>query len=153
MDKKYRRRSMDVGKELSKRSGLPSGLLEKPRIIRMWDTGISLGWKPAIPSYSGIPVTYTLDWCKHPYSDSDWKPYRTGILDNRCDIRNLEPGQDYSFRVRVENKLGVSDPSPVVTAFRSKLIDPDAKPKDYEIERPPIDKIGKNRSNLKIENK
>ncbi|XP_053213912.1 obscurin-like isoform X4 [Panonychus citri] len=141
MDKKYRRRSMDVGKELSKRSGLPSGLLEKPRIIRMWDTGISLGWKPAIPSYSGIPVTYTLDWCKHPYSDSDWKPYRTGILDNRCDIRNLEPGQDYSFRVRVENKLGVSDPSPVVTAFRSKLIDPDAKPKDYEIERPPIDKI------------
>ncbi|XP_015782492.1 obscurin isoform X3 [Tetranychus urticae] len=141
MDKKYRRRSMDVGKELSKRSGLPSALLDKPRILRMWDTGISLGWKPAIPSYSGIPVTYTLDWCKHPYNDSDWKPYRTGMRDNRCDIPCLEPGQDYSFRVRVENKHGISDPSPVLTAFRSKLLTPhDARPKDYEIERPPMDK-------------
>lgn len=41
-----------------------------------------------------------------------------GIRSCACDIHNLEPFRDYKFRVRVENKYGVSDPSPFAVTFR-----------------------------------
>lgn len=50
---------------------------------------------------------------------------------------------DYSFRIRVENKFGISDPSPYVTAFRSKLFEREPiekyRPKDYELEHKPLE--------------
>lgn len=61
-------------------------------------------------------------------------------------MTDLEKFQDYSFRIRVENKFGVSDPSPSVTAFRSKLREErqpkDAKPEDFDIKHLPKEKIG-----------
>lgn len=119
--------------------GVPSGVLEKPKILRMWDTGVSLGWKPSVSHVPTQPVTYAVDWTRYP--SEDWKTYRSGIRGTRCDIPGLAPGQDYSFRVSAMNKYGTSKPSPTLTAYRSKLYEPgDYKPKEYEIERPPTDK-------------
>ncbi|XP_074600440.1 uncharacterized protein LOC141854581 isoform X3 [Brevipalpus obovatus] len=119
--------------------GIPSGVVEKPKILRMWDTGVSLGWKPSVSHVPTQPVTYAVDWTRYP--SEDWKTYRSGIRGTRCDIPGLKPGQDYSFRVSAMNKYGTSKPSPTLTAYRSKLYEPgDFKPKEYDIERPPTDK-------------
>jgi hypothetical protein len=86
----------------------------------------------------------------------------TGIKSCACDIRNLEPYRDYKFRVRVENRYGISDPSPYAITYREKL-EPDPPkfipylepnldfrpetspffPKDFDIEKPHIDGFAK----------
>lgn len=90
--------------------------------------------------------------------EGDWVTVHTGLRSCACDIRNLEPFKDYRYRVRVENKYGVSDPSPYVQTYRHKLeptpptfypyldssIDfrPETSPyfpKDFDIEKPPHD--------------
>lgn len=72
----------------------------------------------------------------------------SGIKDIRCDVVGLEPFEDYGFRVRVENKFGLSDPSPVVTALRSQLKDRDTHKRffkshdDYVPKYEPTEKMG-----------
>ncbi|GFT33266.1 obscurin [Nephila pilipes] len=125
-----------------KKTGIPVPLSERPKIVRMDDTSLTLGWKPSVPTCPRVPVTYQLEMAKHP--DGEWTPYKTGLKDTLCDVRDLRPGQDYKFQIRVENKHGISDPSPYVTAHRSKIYQPpspaDFKPKDYSLEHPPFTK-------------
>ncbi|XP_023224402.1 muscle M-line assembly protein unc-89-like [Centruroides sculpturatus] len=127
--------------EKQRKTGPPSPLPDPPFIMRMTDTYLTLGWRPSVPSVPRVPVTYEVEMCQEP--DGKWNSYRSGLKDSVCDIRGLIPNQDYRFRIRVENKHGISDPSPYVSAYRSKLRPPtpaDYKPKDYEIEHPPLDK-------------
>ncbi|XP_035216758.1 obscurin-like isoform X2 [Stegodyphus dumicola] len=128
--------------EKFKKTGIPVPLPEKPRIVRMDDTSLTLGWKPSVPNAPRVPVTYQLEMASHP--DGEWVPYKTGLKDTLCDVRDLKPGQDYKFQIRVTNKHGISDPSPYTTAHRNKIYEPpkpsDFKPKDYEIEHPPLTK-------------
>lgn len=73
--------------------------------------------------------------------------FSPGIKDSSCDVKDLLPGVDYLFRIRVENRYGVSEPSPFVSAHRSRLISEltpeDKAPKDYELEHLKLDKHGK----------
>ncbi|XP_022821456.1 obscurin isoform X5 [Spodoptera litura] len=139
-----------------KKTGIPMPLADRPIINRMADRHLTLGWKPSIPHGPRFPVTYQVEMCEVP--DGDWFTARTGLRSCVCDIRNLEPFRDYKFRIRVENKYGVSDPSPFAITHRSKL-EPDPPkfipylepgidfrpetspyfPKDFDIERPPHD--------------
>ncbi|CAH2103000.1 unnamed protein product [Euphydryas editha] len=139
-----------------KKTGVPMPLTDKPIISRMADRHLTLSWKPSIPHQPRFPVTYQVEMCEVP--DGDWFTARTGLRSCVCDIRNLEPFRDYKFRVRVENKYGVSDPSPYAITHRAKL-EPDPPkfipylepgidfrpetspyfPKDFDIERPPHD--------------
>ncbi|XP_035445114.2 obscurin isoform X6 [Spodoptera frugiperda] len=139
-----------------KKTGIPMPLADRPIISRMADRHLTLGWKPSIPHGPRFPVTYQVEMCEVP--DGDWFTARTGLRSCVCDIRNLEPFRDYKFRIRVENKYGVSDPSPFAITHRSKL-EPDPPkfipylepgidfrpetspyfPKDFDIERPPHD--------------
>ena len=41
-----------------------------------------------------------------------------GIRGTAVDITNLAPKSDYKFRIRNENKYGVSEPSPYVGTHR-----------------------------------
>ncbi|XP_066256138.1 obscurin isoform X9 [Euwallacea similis] len=136
-----------------KRSGAPVPLADPPIISQMTDRHLTLSWKPSIPSGPREPVTYQLEMCELP--NGDWFTVRTGIRSCTCGVRNLEPFRDYKFRVRVENKYGVSDPSPFAVTHRQKL-EPDLPkfkpylppeidfrpetspyfPKDFDIERP-----------------
>lgn len=126
-------------------AGVPDPLTDKPYIRRMTDRDLTLGWKPSPPSRSRIPVSYTVEMA--PLPDGNWSPYKSGVKDTQLDVRGLEPFKDYRFRVRVGNKHGLSDPSPYVTAHRSRLggsppVPKEFKPKDYEIPHPPLDKPG-----------
>ncbi|XP_063930937.1 obscurin isoform X4 [Zophobas morio] len=141
-----------------KRSGAPMPLSDPPIISQMTDRHCTLSWKPSIPSGPRVPVTYQLEMCELPHGD--WFTVRTGIRSCTCGVRNLEPFRDYRFRVRVENKYGISDPSPYATTHRAKLEPEPPKfrpylppeidfrpetspyfPKDFDIERPPHDNM------------
>ncbi|XP_028138772.2 obscurin isoform X2 [Diabrotica virgifera virgifera] len=139
-----------------KKSGAPMPISDPPIISQMTDRHCTLSWKPSIPSGPRVPVTYQLEMCELP--SGDWFTVRSGIRSCTCGVRNLEPFRDYKFRVRVENKYGISDPSPYAITHREKL-EPDLPkyrpylppeidfrpetspyfPKDFDIERPPHD--------------
>ncbi|XP_046430804.1 obscurin isoform X8 [Neodiprion fabricii] len=138
------------------KSGAPLPLADKPIISRMMDRHLTLSWKPSIPIGPRTPVTYSVEMCELP--DGDWFTARSGVRSCCCDIRNLEPFRDYKFRIRVENKYGISDPSPFAQTYRSKLEPEPPKffpylspgidfrpetspyfPKDFDIEKPPHD--------------
>ncbi|XP_071572462.1 protein Obscurin isoform X5 [Temnothorax nylanderi] len=140
----------------NRKSGLPLPLADRPIISRMMDRHLTLSWKPSIPIGPRVPVTYLVEMCELP--DGDWFTARSGIRSCVCDIRNLEPFRDYKFRIRVENKYGISDPSPFAQTYRAKLEPEPPKffpylppgidfrpetspyfPKDFDIERPPHD--------------
>ncbi|XP_043645488.1 obscurin isoform X5 [Drosophila teissieri] len=139
-----------------KKSGAPPPLSEGPIISRMTDRGLLLTWNPSVPLTPRYPITYQIEMMDLP--EGDWRTLRTGVRSCACDIRNLEPFRDYRFRVRVENKFGVSDPSPYTQTYRQKLVPDPPKtytylppgtdfrpetspyfPKDFDIERPPHD--------------
>uniref|UniRef100_A0A1B0DPE4 Uncharacterized protein n=1 Tax=Phlebotomus papatasi TaxID=29031 RepID=A0A1B0DPE4_PHLPP len=139
-----------------KRSGAPVPLPDRPIISKMTDRRLTLSWRPSFPSSGRFPVTYQVEMLELP--DGDWFNVRSGVRNCACEIRNLEPYRDYKFRIRVENKYGVSDPSPYAQTYRQKL-EPDPPrfypylmpgidfrpktsphfPKDFDIERPPHD--------------
>ncbi|XP_059609268.1 obscurin isoform X2 [Phlebotomus argentipes] len=139
-----------------KRSGAPVPLPDRPIISKMTDRRLTLTWRPSFPSTGRFPVTYQVEMLELP--DGDWFNVRSGVRNCACEIRNLEPYRDYKFRIRVENKFGVSDPSPYAQTYRQKL-EPDPPkfypyllpgidfrpktspyfPKDFDIERPPHD--------------
>lgn len=141
-----------------KKSGSPVPLSDAPIISRMTDRRCTLSWKPSIPSAPRAPVTYQLEMLELPHGD--WFTVRSGIRNCVCDVRNLEPFRDYKFRVRVENKYGISDPSPYAITHRERLEPEPPKwmpylppeidfrpetspyfPKDFDIERPPHDNM------------
>lgn len=99
-----------------KKSGAPMPISDPPIISQMTDRHCTLSWKPSIPSGPREPVTYQLEMCELPHGD--WFTVRSGIRSCTCGVRNLEPFRDYKFRVRVENKYGISDPSPYAITHR-----------------------------------
>lgn len=99
-----------------KKSGAPLPLSDAPIISRMSDRRCTLSWKPSISPTPRAPVTYQLEMLEIP--NGDWFTARTGIRGCVCDVGNLEPFRDYKFRIRVENKYGISDPSPHATTHR-----------------------------------
>ncbi|XP_066901444.1 obscurin isoform X2 [Halyomorpha halys] len=142
--------------EAYKHKGAPMPLADRPIISRMTDRRLTLSWRPSIPFGPRDPVTYQVEMCDLP--NGDWFTARSGIRSCACEIRNLEPFRDYKFRVRVENKFGISDPSPYAITYRSKLEPEPPKfipylapgvdfrpesspyfPEDFDIERPPHD--------------
>lgn len=118
IDAKPRKPISDEYTEFDKhqKSGIPVPLSDPPIISRMTDRHCTLSWKPSVPSYARAPVTYQLEMCELP--QGDWFTARSGIRNCDCTVGNLEPFRDYRFRIRIENKYGISDPSPYATTFR-----------------------------------
>lgn len=50
--------------------------------------------------------------------EGEWRTAFTGVRNCACHLKDLEPFRDYRFRIRVENKYGVSDPSPYLQTYR-----------------------------------
>ncbi|KAG5678438.1 hypothetical protein PVAND_008111 [Polypedilum vanderplanki] len=138
------------------KAGVPLPLPDRPYISRMCDTYLTLSWKPSIPAGPKYPITYQVEMLELP--DGEWYVYRGGIRGCHCEILGLQPFHDYRFRIRAEDRYGVSEPSSYVQTYRSKL-EPDAPrihaylpkgldfrpeipsylPKDFDIEKPAHD--------------
>uniref|UniRef100_T1IIA6 Muscle M-line assembly protein unc-89 n=1 Tax=Strigamia maritima TaxID=126957 RepID=T1IIA6_STRMM len=121
-ERKPKRPMLDLNIEYDKlkKTGIPFALPDKPIISKMTDRRLTLSWKPSLPVGPRVPVTYIVEMCEVE-PDADWMRIQHGIRGCCCEIKNLEPYRDYKYRVRVENKYGVSDPSPYATAYRTKL--------------------------------
>ncbi|XP_066949349.1 LOW QUALITY PROTEIN: muscle M-line assembly protein unc-89-like [Macrobrachium rosenbergii] len=116
-----------MGFDRVRRSGVPMPLPDKPMISALSERRATVSWMPYLPTPPCTPVTYQLEIMECP--EGEWFTYRTGIRGCSVDVTNLNSKSDYRFRVRVENKYGVSEPSPYVTSFRYKL---DLPPISYE---------------------
>ncbi|XP_069964240.1 obscurin isoform X3 [Bactrocera oleae] len=152
-----------------KRTGVPTPITEKPTISRMADNNLKLAWKPSVVTMPHYPVTYLVEMMDLP--SGDWRTVHAGIRSCSCVIDGLEPFRDYRLRVRVENKYGVSDPSPYLQTYRQKIVPEEKKkytylapgvdfrpetspyfPKDFDIERPPHDGLAQAPQFLRREN-
>lgn len=136
----------------------PAALLDRPVISNLTERRCVLSWKPYVPFGLHYPCTYNVEMCEVP--DGEWRTIGSKIRGCRYEIRDLEPNRDYRFRVRVENKYGLGEPSPYAQTNRSKIVAPAGAiypylvpgidfrpkiptglPKDFDIERPPHDRL------------
>lgn len=138
------------------KAGVPLPLPDRPYISRMSDKNLTLSWKPSIPAGPKFPIQYQVEMLELP--EGDWYVYRSGIRGCHCEVHGLQPFHDYRFRIRAEDRYGVSEPSSYCQTYRQKL-EPDPPkihaylpkgldfrpdipsffPKDYDIEKPSHD--------------
>lgn len=138
------------------KAGVPLPLPDRPYISRMSDKNLTLSWRPSIPAGPKYPIQYQVEMLELP--EGDWYVYKSGIRGCHCEIDGLQPFHDYRFRIRAEDRYGVSEPSSYIQTYRHKLepearrrysympkgLDfrpdiPDFFPKDYDIEKPQHD--------------
>ncbi|XP_052566288.1 obscurin isoform X5 [Culex pipiens pallens] len=117
------RRRYGKGKGKDYLHSTPYPLMDRPIISKLSDRRLTLSWKPSMTTVPRYPITYQMEMMELP--DGDWYTYQSGLRSCSCEVRNLEPFREYKFRIRVENKYGVSEPSPYVQTYRQKL-EPDA---------------------------
>lgn len=135
------------------RAGVPLPLPDRPYISKMSDTRLTLSWKPCVATGPKHPICYQVEMLDLP--DGDWFVVRSGIRGCSFEIRDLEPYRDYRFRIRSEDRHGVSEPSSYCQTYRQKLEPepyplhpylpkgydfrpsiPSFFPRDYDIEKP-----------------
>lgn len=138
------------------KAGVPLPLPDRPYISRMSDKHLTLSWKPSIPAGPKFPIQYQVEMLDLP--EGDWYVYRGGIRGTHCEIDGLQPFHDYRFRIRCEDRYGVSEPSSYCQTYRQKLEPEPSKihaylpkgldfrpdipsffPRDYDIEKPSHD--------------
>ncbi|KAK3082883.1 hypothetical protein FSP39_007890 [Pinctada imbricata] len=92
----------------------------RPLICHRHGNSISLSWNPGrVPSYvKNSKMTYVVE-IREPPSPL-WRVLADNLTDNDFDINNLEPDQDYMFRVRAKNDFGLSEPTLPASVFREK---------------------------------
>ncbi|XP_060079441.1 twitchin-like isoform X1 [Ylistrum balloti] len=100
---------------LMRRCGPPRMPTDHPYVHDIQPTSVRLQWRsvdlsPRHTDYS--PVTYRLE--VQEGTRSDWVTLAGRIPHTDFHVTNLTPDQEYSFRVRAENKYGVSEPTNLV---------------------------------------
>ncbi|XP_070188406.1 obscurin-like isoform X2 [Littorina saxatilis] len=107
---------------LPHRMGPPKMLREPPYISSVHPDSVWLSWRsvdiPArITDYA--PVTYRIEAQEPP--SMEWRPLARHIPVTHFHLQGLRPGQEYSFRVRAENDIGLSEPTPSVLLPRRSV--------------------------------
>ena len=97
----------------------------KASIIGIESRSISLTWSP--PYAGNNPIIYYI--IEYKEADYNWNlnqnHQRVPDTETRVTVQNLSPGIIYQLRIIAENRLGRSDPSPVLeatTEIEGKLV-------------------------------
>ena len=95
--------------------GPPKMLREPPYISSVHPDSVWLSWRSVdIPSRitDYAPVTYRIEAQEPPLTE--WRPVARHIPTTHHHLQGLRPGQEYNFRIRAENDIGLSEPTPSV---------------------------------------
>ncbi|XP_012945455.1 twitchin, partial [Aplysia californica] len=99
-------------------TGVPVG---RPTIVEIDEDTARLQWNRVdIPAFdrSDEPLLYMVEMQEPP--SFRWRELARRVPNNHYIVRDLEPAQDYRFRVRVESRDGLlSEPSPATSMFRT----------------------------------
>ncbi|CAL8090942.1 unnamed protein product [Calicophoron daubneyi] len=95
--------------------GAPQGPLEATEVDA---EEITLKWKPPLDD-GGQPISnYILE--KRPKGTDSWQTVSAFLNTTTATVHNLKTGQEYEFRVKAENAMGVSEPLTTETAIKAK---------------------------------
>lgn len=88
----------------------PRTIFDKPEIVDMLGTALTLRWKPSsIPPYAvQTRIWYIVEQRIPP--DTDWTKIATDLCDTEMRIK-YSAANDYYFRVRAANEFGIAEPS------------------------------------------
>lgn len=72
-----------------------------------------------VPSYvKSQKLTYIVEVREPP--STLWRSLTDNLRDTEYDVTNLNPEQDYLFRVRAKNEYGLSEPTMPVSVIRER---------------------------------
>ena len=98
-----------IFKHISAPPVLPS---VSPYITDMSKDTVRLSWRPPEQDYGRLdvpPISYRLEAQVLP--KEEWVPFSSRITEPNYYLSDLEHDRDYMFRVRAENKYGLSEPT------------------------------------------
>nr|KAG5697851.1 hypothetical protein BaRGS_017108 [Batillaria attramentaria] len=104
---------------LYRRPVIPRLPLETPELADVTDDAVSLRWRRVdVPPFENDeePLSFMIESQRLP--SYDWEPVARGITDTSYRIRDLQPREDYVFRVRGEMPSGITTPSVPVPLYR-----------------------------------
>ena len=80
---------------------------------------LTLNWKPPKDDGGEKINNYIVE--KRKAGSKQWQKVSSFINSPSCNVRNLEPGTEYEFRVMAENMQGVSEPLETSEPILAKL--------------------------------
>lgn len=80
---------------------------------------LTLTWNPPKDNGGKRINNYIIE--KRPAGSTRWQKVSSFASSPRCNVRNLDPGTEYEFRVMAENDEGVSEPLETAEAILAKL--------------------------------
>ena len=99
----------------------PGVPIARPEIVEMEPHMVKLRWERVdVPSFSAddSELRYMIEMQAPPARE--WSSVARDIAGTVYVVSDLEPGQDYRFRVRARTPTGVvSEPSPVTSLYRT----------------------------------
>ncbi|CAG5115701.1 unnamed protein product [Candidula unifasciata] len=96
--------------------GTPQGPLEASEID---GESLTLNWKPPADDGGENIANYIVE--KRKAGTGRWQKVSSFLTKPTCQVRNLEPGTKYEFRVAAENPQGVSEYLETETPILAKL--------------------------------
>nr|XP_022325338.1 uncharacterized protein LOC111125634 isoform X8 [Crassostrea virginica] len=93
----------------------------RPLISHQYPDRLTLSWMPArVPSYvKNQRLTYIVEVREPP--STLWRSLIDDLRDTEFDVTDLNPEQDYLFRVRAKNEYGLSEPTMPASVIRTEM--------------------------------
>ncbi|KAK2186867.1 hypothetical protein NP493_186g03131 [Ridgeia piscesae] len=105
----------------------PRTVWDKPEVVELTDTSVTLSWKSSsLPDYAvQTPITYTLEQRVPP--NFEWTRFETDLAETQLKVTKFNRDKDVYFRVKAANEYGTSEPSMPVLIRRREVVQEEAK--------------------------
>ncbi|XP_039769411.1 LOW QUALITY PROTEIN: roundabout homolog 3 [Ornithorhynchus anatinus] len=100
----------------------PPGAPTQPRVTDITQTSATLAWQPSADIGAPDASTYVIE-AFSPAAGSTWRTVAEGVQQETHTVGGLQPDTIYLFLVRAASEQGLSEPSPVSEAIRTREAD------------------------------